>query len=185
MDDEESLLLSDKLLGKDFPRHGIKCQCNPAGLLFSPEDFPYFTREREWDLIANTIPSPAVRNHQARYRRERVGVIGNDPQRISVDQHRHRALSHQANQVCKEECSTATTDLYPPVGPGPASVRPLLEEDSSAQLHEQLDSMQRVRLSLCMPVVFGMGMQARSCLPQGGCPPLERCMCLRPVIALL
>src|SRR5438270_8662083 len=45
--------------------------------------------------------------------------------------------------------------------------------------------MRSIRLSLRVPVALGMGMQARSCLPQGRCPPLERLMCLGPVVALL
>src|SRR6266446_10130622 len=87
--------------------------------------------------------------------------------------------------MCKEECSTATTDLYPPVRSVPAPGRLLLEENLSTQPHEQLDSMRRVRSPLRMLVAFGTGVQLRSGLPQGGCPPLERFTHLWPVVTLL
>jgi len=65
-----------------------------AGLVRRTEDFPDFTRERDRDLVANTVSPSVMRSQQARHRRERVGVIGHDPERIPVDQHWHRALSH-------------------------------------------------------------------------------------------
>src|ERR1700716_3980578 len=95
--------LEQHLTCQSIERHG-----SLADLVRSTEDFPDFTREGERDLVANTESPPAMRSHQARDCRERVGVIGNDPERIPIDQHWHCALSYQGDQVCKEECPTAT-----------------------------------------------------------------------------
>ena len=90
-----------------------------------------------------------------------------------MHQHRHCALCHQTDQLSKQQRSTQTDDLDPPIRPGQAPIRLLLCEDGDAELGEPGDSVQSIGSPQGMPIDLGVFVQARSCLPQGGGPALE------------
>ena len=81
-----------------------------------------------------------------------MGLIGDHPEGIPLHQHRHDTLFHQTDQLPKQECSTQTDNLDPPIRPGPAPNGLHLGEDGDTKLGEQGDGVQRIGSSKCMPI---------------------------------